>query len=230
LHILPYDYHVKLVQGSFSNYLPFDYSEGSCDSRGGKEVKTGVRFMEWDQNVNHQGKRETYHLPVLQSCFWVSVVCSEGYGAVTPVGETSDFSVFIVHRMKQLLDNNLHCLILTSGTLSPLPSLMSELGISIPVTLENPHVIGAGQVFVSVVSTGPDGYALNSSYNMRYATCSCFCNACILQLYTSVINRWTYHQGKHISLSTVVIFFSSLPPNATTRSYELSWFPPWLWR
>jgi len=44
---------------------------------------------------------------------------------------------------------------------------MSELGISIPVTLENPHLIGAGQVFVSVVSTGPDGYTLNSSYNKR---------------------------------------------------------------
>ena len=104
-------------------------------------------------------------------------------------GRTSDFSVFIVHRMKQLLDNNLHCLILTSGTLSPLPSLMSELGISIPVTLENPHVIGAGQVFVSVVSTGPDGYTLNSSYNMRYATFSCFYSAYFIQLYTSVINK-----------------------------------------
>jgi hypothetical protein len=80
------------------------------------------------------------------------------------------FNVCIVHRMKQLLDNNLHCLILTSGTLSPLPSIMSELGISIPVTLENPHVIGPGQVFVSVVSTGPDGHALSSSYNMRYGT------------------------------------------------------------
>ncbi|KDR13998.1 Regulator of telomere elongation helicase 1-like protein [Zootermopsis nevadensis] len=69
--------------------------------------------------------------------------------------------------MKQLLENNLHCVILTSGTLSPLPSLMSELGIPIPVTLENPHVIGSGQVFVSVISTGPDGCALNSSYNTR---------------------------------------------------------------
>jgi regulator of telomere elongation helicase 1 len=72
--------------------------------------------------------------------------------------------------MKQLLENNLHCVILTSGTLSPLPSLVSELGIPIPVMLENPHVIGSGQVFVSVVSTGPDGYALNSSYNTRYVT------------------------------------------------------------
>lgn len=69
--------------------------------------------------------------------------------------------------MKQLLENDPHCVILTSGTLSPLSSLMSELGISIPVTLENPHVIGSGQVFVSVISTGPDGFALNSSYNTR---------------------------------------------------------------
>jgi hypothetical protein len=75
--------------------------------------------------------------------------------------------MLILHRMKQLLENDLHCVILTSGTLSPLPSLMSELGIPIPVTLENPHVIGSGQVFVSVISTGPDGFALNSSYNTR---------------------------------------------------------------
>jgi hypothetical protein len=74
---------------------------------------------------------------------------------------------FILCRMKQLLESDLHCVILTSGTLSPLSPLMSELGIPIPVTLENPHVIGPGQVFVSVISTGPDGFTLNSSYNTR---------------------------------------------------------------
>jgi hypothetical protein len=65
--------------------------------------------------------------------------------------------------MKQLLENNLNCVFPTSGTLSPLPSLMSELGIPIPVTLENPQVIGSGQMFVSVILTGPDGYALSCS-------------------------------------------------------------------
>ncbi|CAB3360227.1 Hypothetical predicted protein [Cloeon dipterum] len=42
-----------------------------------------------------------------------------------------------------------------------------ELGINIPVTLENGHVVTGDQVFVGVVSTGPDGTSLNSSYNTR---------------------------------------------------------------
>ncbi|XP_069675040.1 regulator of telomere elongation helicase 1 homolog [Periplaneta americana] len=69
--------------------------------------------------------------------------------------------------MKQLMENCVHCIILTSGTLSPMQPLISELGIPIPVTLENPHVIGPNQVYVSVVKAGPDGYPLNSSYQTR---------------------------------------------------------------
>jgi hypothetical protein len=87
--------------------------------------------------------------------------------------------------MKQLLESDLHCVILTSGTLSPLPTLVSELGIPIPVTLENPHVIGSGQVFVSVIPTGPDGFALNSSYNTRCALDwnFVFCQAVLMCIY-----------------------------------------------
>lgn len=36
-----------------------------------------------------------------------------------------------------------------------------------PVRLENPHVISSDQVWVGVVSTGPSGCALNSSYQNR---------------------------------------------------------------
>jgi regulator of telomere elongation helicase 1 len=35
------------------------------------------------------------------------------------------------------------------------------------VRLENPHVIGPDQIWVGVISTGPSGRALNSSYRMR---------------------------------------------------------------
>ncbi|PSN36239.1 hypothetical protein C0J52_20730 [Blattella germanica] len=69
--------------------------------------------------------------------------------------------------MKQLLESNVRCIILTSGTLSPLPPLVSELSIPMPITLENPHVIGPGQVFVSIVTNGPDGTPLNSSFSTR---------------------------------------------------------------
>ena len=38
----------------------------------------------------------------------------------------------------------------------------------IPVELQNPHVIKEHQICVGIVKSGPDGVALNSSYNNRY--------------------------------------------------------------
>lgn len=55
----------------------------------------------------------------------------------------------------------------TSGTLSPLETTITELGIDFPVRLENSHVIDANQVWVGVVGTGVTGKRLNSSYNFR---------------------------------------------------------------
>ncbi|KAJ9587971.1 hypothetical protein L9F63_018600, partial [Diploptera punctata] len=69
--------------------------------------------------------------------------------------------------MKELMKQGVRCVIFTSGTLSPLPALMSELDISIPITLENPHVIGQNQVNVCIVKKGADGFELNSSYRTR---------------------------------------------------------------
>ncbi|WCJ44724.1 hypothetical protein M5689_025378 [Euphorbia peplus] len=55
--------------------------------------------------------------------------------------------------------------ILTSGTLSPMNSFSSELGVQFGTSLEAPHVIDIeSQVWASVISTGPDNYPLNASY------------------------------------------------------------------
>jgi regulator of telomere elongation helicase 1 len=70
--------------------------------------------------------------------------------------------------MKMLWMQGTRCIILTSGTLSPIPPLVQELGIKIPVTLENGHVVTGEQVFIGVISTGPDGTTLNSSFNTRF--------------------------------------------------------------
>jgi len=48
--------------------------------------------------------------------------------------------------MKDLLDRNVHCIILTSGTLSPLAATISEIGIPVKVQLQNAHVIKNSQV------------------------------------------------------------------------------------
>jgi regulator of telomere elongation helicase 1 len=48
--------------------------------------------------------------------------------------------------MRDLVEEGARCLILTSGTLSPLNSFAAELQVPFPVTLENPHIISSSQV------------------------------------------------------------------------------------
>ena len=69
--------------------------------------------------------------------------------------------------MRALKDMRIRSILLTSGTLSPMGSFAQELGIEFPVRLENPHVIDQSQVWVGVVSKGPQGTVLNSSYKTR---------------------------------------------------------------
>ncbi|XP_021188467.3 regulator of telomere elongation helicase 1 homolog [Helicoverpa armigera] len=69
--------------------------------------------------------------------------------------------------MKQLVEQNVRSIILTSGTLAPLKPLTSELGIPIGVQLENPHIVKSNQICVKIMSQGPDGVQLNSNYQNR---------------------------------------------------------------
>lgn len=69
--------------------------------------------------------------------------------------------------MKQLLEQNVRSIILTSGTLAPLKPLISELGIPIGVQLENPHIVKSNQICVKIISQGPDAVPLNSNYQNR---------------------------------------------------------------
>ncbi|KAF8026326.1 hypothetical protein BT93_F2958 [Corymbia citriodora subsp. variegata] len=59
--------------------------------------------------------------------------------------------------------------ILTSGTLSPMNSFSTELGVQFGTCLEAPHVINVkSQVCAAVVSTGPENYPLNASYKTAH--------------------------------------------------------------
>merc|ERR1711959_503995 len=69
--------------------------------------------------------------------------------------------------MKDLALQKPKTIILTSGTLSPLPSLATELALSFPVQLENAHVISSEQVWAGVVKVSPSNRPLNSSYKSR---------------------------------------------------------------
>ncbi|CAN8233359.1 unnamed protein product [Cochlearia groenlandica] len=71
--------------------------------------------------------------------------------------------------MQDIAKKGVGSIILTSGTLSPMDSLAQELKLDFPVRLENPHVISSNQLWAGVVSTGPSGCVLNSSYRNRDA-------------------------------------------------------------
>ena len=58
-------------------------------------------------------------------------------------------------------------IILTSGTLSPLPSFEAELQVPFKTQLESPHVIKAEQVFIGVVKRGVNDIEFNFSYQNR---------------------------------------------------------------
>ncbi|XP_055305826.1 regulator of telomere elongation helicase 1 homolog isoform X2 [Sitodiplosis mosellana] len=59
--------------------------------------------------------------------------------------------------MHSLLAQNLHSLIMTSGTLAPLEPFAKELEIEIPIQLEIPsHIIDQEQVFARILSRGVD--------------------------------------------------------------------------
>lgn len=69
--------------------------------------------------------------------------------------------------MNILKQEGIRCIILTSGTLAPLPPLISELDLDVKVFLENPHIVKEDQICVKILTQGPDRETLSSSYKNR---------------------------------------------------------------
>ncbi|OAP17582.1 hypothetical protein AXX17_AT1G21770 [Arabidopsis thaliana] len=87
-------------------------------------------------------------------------------------GWTNTFSLWCMNPsvvFKDLADLSLS-IILTSGTLSPMNSFSSELGMQFGTCLEAPHVIDPNmQVWAGAISTVPGNYPLNASYRTAEA-------------------------------------------------------------
>jgi regulator of telomere elongation helicase 1 len=69
--------------------------------------------------------------------------------------------------MQELANLNIRSFLITSGTLSPLPSYEMELGLRFPHKLENSHIITDEQILVKVVGKGVSGKLLSSAYERR---------------------------------------------------------------
>ena len=92
---------------------------------------------------------------------------SSGGGGPT-TGRTISYWCFAPSlAMEELAGLNVRSILVTSGTLSPLPSYSMELGLPFPHMLENPHIISSNQVHVRVIGKGVSGKLLNSSYERR---------------------------------------------------------------
>ncbi|KAM9320096.1 Fanconi anemia group J protein [Gastrophryne carolinensis] len=62
------------------------------------------------------------------------------------------------------LSSNVRTIVLTSGTLSPMGSFSSELGVKFSIQLEANHVIDKSQVWVGTVGAGPKGRKLCATF------------------------------------------------------------------
>ena len=65
---------------------------------------------------------------------------------------------------KQIQKLQPRSIILTSGTLSPLPSFEAELQLEFKQKLENPHVISSDQVYISIIKRSVNDIEFNFSY------------------------------------------------------------------
>uniref|UniRef100_A0A8C1TEC9 DNA 5'-3' helicase n=1 Tax=Cyprinus carpio TaxID=7962 RepID=A0A8C1TEC9_CYPCA len=62
------------------------------------------------------------------------------------------------------LSDSVRSIVLTSGTLSPMGSFSSELGIKFSIQLEANHVISKSQVWVGTIGAGPQGRKLCATF------------------------------------------------------------------
>ncbi|XP_042298181.1 Fanconi anemia group J protein [Sceloporus undulatus] len=62
------------------------------------------------------------------------------------------------------LSSNVRSIVLTSGTLSPMDSFSSELGVKFSIQLEASHVIQNSQVWVGTIGAGPKGKSLCATF------------------------------------------------------------------
>eukprot|EP01065_Artemidia_motanka_P037992 TRINITY_DN46875_c0_g1_i1.p1 TRINITY_DN46875_c0_g1~~TRINITY_DN46875_c0_g1_i1.p1 ORF type:complete len:1044 (+),score=290.51 TRINITY_DN46875_c0_g1_i1:59-3190(+) len=62
---------------------------------------------------------------------------------------------------------DVRCMIVTSGTLSPMVFSAADLGIPFEVRCANSHVIGPDQALAAVVARGPGGVSMDSRYQNR---------------------------------------------------------------
>ncbi|XP_073429317.1 Fanconi anemia group J protein isoform X3 [Dendrobates tinctorius] len=126
----------------------------------------------------HENNRfaEDYRIALQQSYTWTSrqdVADENGFFA-RPKNRRSIRQKMLIYTLNfwclnpavafSELSGNARSIVLTSGTLSPMGSFSSELGVKFSIQLEASHVIQKSQVWVGTVGVGPKGRKLCATF------------------------------------------------------------------
>ncbi|CAF0719384.1 unnamed protein product [Brachionus calyciflorus] len=135
-------HHNGVSLGKFENFLQTVLSDNSVSDDGSGDISKKIKKISQYYKVhikNDNMKGKTLY-------FWC--LCP-GYS------------------MQDLLAEGARCIILTSGTLSPISTFKEEMKIPFDVVLENPHIIKENQIKVLSLNKGPDNTILSSKYTNR---------------------------------------------------------------
>ena len=138
-------------------------ASGASKGKGLTSMLELVDMLFFDgSGVNAREKMKQYYR------FHVAQVGPGKYGNKTP---DTEFNLWCFHpgfSLSSLVKCNIRTLILTSGTLKPMDTFQKELNATFSVQLQNDHVIDARkQINYQVVSKGPDGQELVSTFDKR---------------------------------------------------------------
>lgn len=138
-----------------------DANPGHSDNTGSRATSSALRILHNALRILFDPSTSKY-----ESCF--QTVVQPANPEVPAAGRIVSYWCFNpAVAMSEISALRLRSLIVTSGTLSPIDSFASELGVPFPVRLENRHVIGPDQVRGAVICTGPDGSRLSSNFKVR---------------------------------------------------------------
>ncbi|KAM4742834.1 Fanconi anemia group J protein [Anableps anableps] len=120
---------------------------------------------------------EDYRVALQRSYAWTNQVPSGAQGVLVPYRARHRQSTRVKTEVLTLsfwclnpavafsdLSGSVHSIVLTSGTLSPMGSFSSELGVNFTIQLEANHVINKSQVWVGTVGAGPQGRKLCATF------------------------------------------------------------------
>jgi len=157
---------VKNTLDMLVDYASSSGAEGGMSRRGRGLTKVAdLATVAFNENVKQEDLETVYKVHILKE-----EKSDVGRGFLKTKSESVTLNLWCFSpgfSMQSLAKLGARSIILTSGTLSPLSAFQEEIGIPFPVQLENKHIISASQVWCGVVTAGPDGTMLNSSFKCR---------------------------------------------------------------